>query len=183
MLNGLLNGDDCQACKWCCSFDETDIHEKPQIFEETACYIKEHFQDIKLVEEDGVFFFDMPKVYMPKEQKTYYVCPMLEDGIGCRLGEERMADCWFWPFRIMETPGGLAITLAESCSVVSQKSDYELNKKLFEGEIAELIFRLAERRPVMVKPYEEGYRILLYKGDYINGKREIRSAGILPADN
>ncbi len=168
MLEKLLTPEDCVACKWCCKFNEEDLFEQPQIYEETAAYIRKNFRGQSLCQKDGLLYFDMPRVYCEQDEEYQYTCPMLRDGEGCALGEARMLDCKIWPFRIMECPGGLAITLSGECKVMNEKADEELMEELLGRGTAKLIFRAAEERPAMVKPYRGDHRILLYKKDFEN---------------
>lgn len=169
MLDKLLSGKDCAECKWCCKFNDEDISEKPQIFKETVDYIRKNFPDAALTKgEEDVFYFDMKKSYCKEEKEEQYTCPMLRDGEGCALGEERMLDCKIWPFRVMNCAEGIAITLSEECKVMNGKTDQELIEELIGRGTAKIIFQAAERRPVMIKPYRVDHRIILYQDDFWN---------------
>lgn len=172
MLEHLLKAEDCAHCKWCCKFNDADISEKPQIFEETKNYITEAFPDAKLEEDEGICYFDMPKAYCEKDNEEQYTCPMLIDGKGCTLAENRMLDCKVWPFRIMDTPKGLAVTLSDECRVVNAKTDAELLEELLGRNVAGIMFEAAGKRPVMIKPYRTSHRIILYQEDFYHGQKK-----------
>lgn len=174
MLEQLLRAEDCAVCKWCCKFNDADISEKPQIFPETAEYLRQRFPEIKLVEEDGILYFDMPRVFCEKDNEYQYTCPMLRDGEGCALGEMRMLDCKIWPFRLMECSEGKAITISDECGVMNEKKDSELLEELLDRGVAELIFKAAKERPVMIKPYLKNHRVIL---------REDKITGNLPCNS
>ena len=78
------------------------------------------------------------------------------------LGDDKPFDCRIWPYRIMEVGGRRAITFASICDELYHRPLSQLVDFLKEG-LADVIFAYADEHPEIVKPYYEGYPVLLFE--------------------
>ena len=98
-----------------------------------------------------------------KEQNAdLYYCPMLDNEKGCILGDDKPFDCRIWPLRVMALNETKVITLSPVCPTMNEKSIKELTKTA--NELADQIFEYADENPEAVKPYLDGYPILVVEG-------------------
>lgn len=89
-----------------------------------------------------------------------YRCPALGEN-GCRLPrEERPFECLVWPFRVMERDGKRIICVSELCAPICRYSREQMLEKLREGLAAQM-FRYAQEHPASVKPFADGYTVLM----------------------
>lgn len=96
-----------------------------------------------------------------KDGEYITACPMLGES-GCVLGDKKPFDCRIWPFRPMERDGRTVITISPLCPSLSSKPAGELKAFLDEG-LGTLIFKTAAEHPEIIKPYIEGYEVVLEK--------------------
>ncbi|MDO4155410.1 MAG: hypothetical protein Q4D37_01350 [Oscillospiraceae bacterium] len=157
MLTKMLSRSTCAACRLCCRFDASDIWELPVLPPETVTAVQKRLPDVKLVPVGAEQTFAAP----PLKGEELFACPMLTDH-GCGLSEqEKPFDCQIWPFRLMRTKNGkVGIAISELCSGMQSYSDAQLQTFLQEG-LAETIFAYAEQHPAHIKPWMEGYRMIL----------------------
>ena len=78
------------------------------------------------------------------------------------LGDEKPFDCRIWPYRIMKIGDKRAITLASICDEMYNRPLSELVDFLKKG-LAEKIFSYADKHPEIVKPYYDGYPVLIFE--------------------
>ena len=157
MLKKILDGKSCEKCRLCCIFDSSDIWETPVFTAETRDKLLEICPEAKFIKKDGGFILDSGEL----GKDDLFRCPALTDK-GCILGDEKPFDCRIWPYRIMETGGKRAITIASVCEEMYSRPLSQLVGFLNE-ELAEKIFAYAGEHPEIVKPYEEGYPILMFE--------------------
>ncbi|MCM1578320.1 MAG: hypothetical protein NC078_05930 [Ruminococcus sp.] len=160
MLKKILSPESCAKCRICCIFDKYDVWETPVITEELREKISEKFPALKYATKGGAFIFDMRETY--NSEKELFTCPALDPQKGCTLGDIKPFDCKIWPYRIMELGGELVISVASICPEMYRKPLCELVKTLEDG-LGERIFREAESHPEMIKPYEQGYPVLMVR--------------------
>lgn len=157
MLKKILDPECCAACRMCCIFDRYDIWETPVFTEEICRRIREARPDTEFVSVDGGFIFKVREF----SADGLFRCPALTE-TGCMLGDDKPFDCRIWPYRIMEVGGRRAITIASLCDAMNSRPLAELVSFL-RGGLAERIFSYADLHPEIVKPYYEGYPVLLFE--------------------
>ena len=157
MLKKILSGDSCAECRLCCIFDRYDIWETPVFTEELCDRIRAVKPDVQFVPKDGGYIFKAQELHGDE----LFSCPALT-GHGCMLGDDKPFDCRIWPYRIMEVGGRRAITIASICDELYNRPLSQLVGFLREG-LAEVIFSYADAHPEIVKPYYEGYPVLMFE--------------------
>ncbi len=161
MLTKLLSRETCADCQLCCVFDRYDIWETPVLspeIREKAAALLPDAEFIRKGEESYLFRI------RELDHEDLFACPLLDQSIGCMLGEEKPFDCQIWPFRIMELDGRQAITIAPICQAMTALSIGTLLDFLRES-LAETIFSYAQQHPDVIKPYDTMYPILLWKNE------------------
>ena len=159
MLKGILSPDSCAECRLCCVFDRYDVWETPVFTADIRDRILAERPDTQFVPKDGGYIFKVGELHGDE----LFSCPALTDK-GCMLGGDKPFDCRIWPYRIMEVGGRQAITLASICEEMYRRPLSELVEFLKNG-LAETIFRYADAHPEIVKPYYEGYPVLMFRPD------------------
>lgn len=157
MLKKILSGKSCAECRLCCIFDRYDIWETPVFNEEIKNRIKQLRPDTEFVTKDGGYIFKADNIGADQ----LFSCPALTE-TGCMLGDDKPFDCRIWPYRIMKVGGRRAITIASICDELYNRPLSQLVGFLKEG-LAEAIFSYADSHPEIVKPYYEGYPVLLFE--------------------
>lgn len=157
MLKSILSGQSCAKCRLCCVFDIYDIWETPVFTDEIRERISAVKPDAEFVPKDGGWIFKTGEL----TAEQLFNCPALTEN-GCMLGDDKPFDCRIWPYRIMEVGGRRAITIASICEELYNRPLSQLVGLLKEG-LAETIFRYADEHPEIVKPYCEGYPVLLFE--------------------
>lgn len=156
MLKKILSGKTCAECRLCCVFDRYDIWETPVFTDDVKERIREKKPSAQFVPKDGGWIFKAEKL----TDDQLFSCPALTEK-GCMLGDDKPFDCRIWPYRIMNVGGRPAITIASICEEMYSRPLSQLVDFLKEG-LAETIFDYAEEHPEIVKPYYEGYPVLMF---------------------
>ncbi|MBQ8297620.1 MAG: hypothetical protein IJX77_07555 [Ruminococcus sp.] len=157
MLKKILDGKSCAKCRLCCVFDSSDVWETPVFTQEIRDRILQHSPETEFLPKDGGFIFKVGEL----SDGELFSCPALTEK-GCMLGDDKPFDCRIWPYRIMEIGGRRAITLASICEELYNRPLSQLTEFLKEG-LAERIFSYAQEHPEIVKPYDEGYPVLMFE--------------------
>ncbi len=155
MLKKILDGKSCAECRLCCVFDRYDIWETPVFTDEIKERILEKNPAVEFTPKDGGWIFKVGKF----DDEGLFSCPALTP-TGCMLGDDKPFDCRIWPYRIMNIEGRRAITIASICDELYNRPLSQLVDFLKEG-LAEEIFAYADSHPEIVKPYFEGYPVLM----------------------
>lgn len=157
MLKKILSRKTCAACRLCCQFDASDIWELPVLPPETVKAVKQIKPDTEFTPFGTECTFAAPAL----KGEELFACPMLT-GHGCGLSEQdKPFDCKVWPFRLMRTKNGkVGIAISELCNGMQSYTDTQLQTFLQEGP-AETMFAYAEQHPAHVKPWMDGYRVIL----------------------
>ncbi|MBO5448513.1 MAG: hypothetical protein J5994_04220 [Ruminococcus sp.] len=156
MLSKILSRDECAKCKLCCTFDSYDLWETPIIPVKLASRIMQDFEpDQKFIRKDDHFLLKMDK----EPDADLYYCSLLDQEKGCIMGDDKPFDCRIWPFRIMALNGVRVITLSPVCPVVQTKPLADI--QAVAKELAPEIFAYADETPSAVKPYLDGYPIMV----------------------
>ena len=157
MLKNILSKESCASCRLCCVFDRYDVWETP-VFTEYICErIRYAKPDAEFVAKDDGFIFKVKEL----DENELFSCPALTEN-GCMLGDDKPFDCRIWPYRIMYVGGRRAITIASICEEMYNRPLSQLTDFLKDG-LADKIFEYARRHPEIVKPYYEGYPVLLFE--------------------
>lgn len=154
MLKKLLDPASCGECRVCCGFVESDKWEIPLVFGELKEYIKQRYP-WRLVPRGNEYVFDMEF----KGSEVVF-CPALTE-TGCALGDEKPFDCRIWPFRVNDLNGKRVITVSPVCKTVSALPLSRLSEFVSENGFADMVFEQARLHPDIVKPYINGYPILV----------------------
>lgn len=157
MLKGILSGRSCAECRLCCVFDRYDVWETPVFTEDVRNKIQLAKPDAEFIRKDGGYIFKVGEI----GEDQLFSCPALTEK-GCMLGDEKPFDCRIWPYRIMEVGGRRAITIASICDELYNRPLSQLTEFLREG-LADIIFAYADDHPEIVKPYYEGYPVLMFE--------------------
>ncbi len=156
MLSKILSKEECAKCRLCCSFDSYDLWETPVITTKLASQIlQEYLPQQEFVRRDGHFLLKMDK----EPDADLYYCSLLDHNTGCILGSEKPFDCRIWPYRVMSLGIIRVITLSPVCPVVQTKPLKEIQD--LAKELAPAIFEYADENPAAVKPYIDGYPIMV----------------------
>ena len=158
MLKSILSGKSCAQCRLCCVFDRYDIWETPVFTDEIRRRILTVRPDTEFVPMGEGYTFRAGSL----GEDELFSCPVLTEN-GCILGDAKPFDCRIWPYRIMEIGGRRAITIASVCEELYNRPLSQLVGLLRDGLAAE-IFSYADSHPEIVKPYCEGYPVLMFEG-------------------
>ena len=159
MLTKLLSRSTCADCRQCCIFDRYDVWDMPLLDTRTRRRVQALVPDAEYISKGRESWIFRVRTLNAHE---CFVCPLLDPDKGCMLGEEKPFDCRIWPFRIMETGGRQAITIAPICEAMMAQPIGVLLSFLKE-ELADTIFAYAEQHPDVVQPYDSLYPILMWK--------------------
>lgn len=157
MTEKLLSKHDCAKCRQCCAFESYGLRSTPTITDELAEKARRLKPGVKFAKPDGVRLFMMER----EEEIDLYYCPMLDREAGCMLGDDKPFECRIFPFSLMQLGGRLAIAVSAYCPMITQKTLAEL--RTAAAELAPTIFAEGEKRPELVRPFENGYVILMTK--------------------
>ena len=157
MLKKILKSESCAKCRLCCVFDRYDVWETPVFTEEIYKLICAEKPDTEFISKDGGFIFKVKEL----DENELFTCPALTE-TGCMLGDDKPFDCRIWPFRIMDVGGRRAIAIASICREMYSRPLSELVDFLKKGP-ADEIFAYADLHPEIVKPYYDGYPVLLFE--------------------
>ena len=159
MLKKILSGETCAKCRLCCVFDRYDIWETPVFTEELRERISAARPEVRFMPKDGGWILRAEEF----DEDQLFRCPALTE-TGCMLGDDKPFDCRIWPYRIMNVGGRRAITIASICEEMYSRPLSQLTEFLKEG-LAETIFAYADRHAEIVKPYYEGYPVLMFEAE------------------
>ena len=156
MLKKILSGKSCAKCRICCIFDSSDIWETPVFTEEIKNKIIAKNPNAEFIPKDGGFILNAGEL----ADGQIFTCPALTEK-GCMLGDDKPFDCRIWPYRIMNVGEKRAITIASVCPELYNRPLSQLLDFLKDG-LAQQIFSYADSHPEIVKPYEQGYPVLIF---------------------
>ncbi len=161
MLDPLLTTNDCKNCRYCCCFNENDMWENPVIKKGLAEKI---VSDLNPKQE---FIPEGRCLKMKLDKKPFsslYYCPMLDAEKGCRLDDDKPFECKIWPLRVMKYEHSIVITVSPCCPVMFSKAMTDVYS--LASKLSSYIFAYAEVTPEIVKPYIQGYPILITQKKY-----------------
>ena len=157
MLKKILDPKCCAKCRLCCVFDRYDAWETPVFTEEQCGRIRAVKPDTPFVSKDGGFILRVTEF----DENGLFTCPELTE-TGCMIGDDKPFDCRIWPYRIMFVGGRRAIVIASNCEEMFDRPLSELVGFLKKG-LADEIFAYADLHPEIVKPYYEGFPVLMFE--------------------
>lgn len=156
MLSKILSKEECAKCRLCCSFDSYDLWETPVITKNLASQIlQEYLPQQEFVRRDDYFLLKMNK----EPDEDLYYCSLLDHSNGCIMGDDKPFDCRIWPYRVMSLGFTRVITLSPVCPVVQTKPLEDI--QALAKKLAPAIFEYADENPGAVKPYIDGYPIMV----------------------
>jgi Fe-S-cluster containining protein len=166
-ISSLLSADDCRECRLCCWFTQYDLWETPVITPKLRELIEGRFPDVRFFDKGGgnsLFVMDRTTQtdmrYEHYSDGERYDCPML--GVsGCKLYNDKPFECAIWPFRIMSQGDKRLISVSTLCTAVC-KNSLQAMMDLLENGLKQKIADYADTHPGIVKPYNDGYPILMY---------------------
>lgn len=161
MLKKILSSEACAECRLCCVFDRYDVWETPVFTDELRERISKVRPEVKFLPRDGGWILRVEQF----DEDQLFRCPALTD-TGCMLGDDKPFDCRIWPYRIMNIGGRRAITIASICDEMYHRPLSQLTEFLKEG-LADAVFAYADSHPEIVKPYYEGYPVLMFEPETI----------------
>lgn len=157
MTEKLLSSTDCAGCRQCCSFESYGLRSTPTVTDDTAKLAARLKPDVRFADADGIRLFMMEQA----DERDLYFCPMLDHSSGCMLGSDKPFECRIFPFTLMRFEGRQVIAVSAYCPVAVQKPLAEL--RAAAAELAPDIFAAGAERPELVRPFENGYVILIAK--------------------
>ncbi len=157
MLNKILSKKACSNCRLCCIFDLYDLWETPVFSADMCRKITAARPGTAFISCEGGFVFKPDKL---SDEQTF-TCPALSEN-GCILGDEKPFVCRIFPYRIMSLGNRQVIALASDCKELFERPLSQLTGLLKEG-LADEIFTYADSHPEIIKPYYEGYPVLLLR--------------------
>lgn len=155
MTEKLLSRSDCAQCRQCCSFESYGLRSTPTLTDETAELAARLKPSVRFAKLDGVRLFLMDC----EEGQDLYYCPMLDHSSGCMLGGEKPFECRIFPFTLMSFEGRRVLAVSAYCPVIGRKPLDELRSAA--AELAPEIFTAGSDRRELVRPFENGYVILI----------------------
>lgn len=158
MLKGLLEKSTCAKCKVCCVFDHYDIWETPIFTQQEMQKVIQLKPDVNIMQKGNCATFRID----PLIGDELFVCPVLDTGKGCLLGDEKPFECRIWPYKVMNFEGRRVIAISPVCESVNGKPLSEIVSFLKNG-LSERIFEYADQYPEIVKEYDTSYPILLFE--------------------
>ncbi|MCF0176832.1 MAG: hypothetical protein HUJ94_08335 [Bacteroidales bacterium] len=161
MLKGILSKEICASCRFCCSFRRRSLWELP-LFEDAA------IQKLGSLNEYGtVIEFDGRKTplearYMTDDPSEEVPCPFLNSSEGCVLNaDDKPFDCSIWPLRLMAKGDELVIALTPTCPAVGPTPSPRLISLVNDEGLGERIYEYANSHDYLIKPYVEGFPVLM----------------------
>ncbi len=156
MLKKILSPECCAECRKCCVFDRYDIWQTPVFDDGARQKILEAKPGTEFFRKDGGWIYNAGRF----DEDQLFECPALTKD-GCMLGDEKPFDCRIWPYRVMMIGDMRVIAIATICEELYDRPLSQLVGLLKDG-LAETIFSYADSHPEMVRPYFDGYPVLMF---------------------
>lgn len=163
MLTSILSRQTCAACRFCCAFRRVSLWETPLFPPESVRRLTDqgyHFA----VDGQGAMCHGrmmLDHKYQTDDPEEEAPCDYLDPAKGCTLTEDKPLDCSIWPLRVMRrTDGSLVIALTPTCPAVNKVPLAQV-KDLVQSGLGQKIRQAAVDMPFMIKPYKEGFPILM----------------------
>jgi len=137
-------------------FDRSDVWETPMLTAELCEEITRRFGNIPFTRRGDGMTFDME--FTADGLST---CPMLGEN-GCMLGDDKPFCCRIWPFRLMNTDGGVSLTLSPLCEKVGSAGDENVRKFVDSG-FSDTVFAYAKEHPEIIREYDPAYKTIITK--------------------
>ena len=155
-----ITAEDCEKCKYCCSFKKSSLWGLPVINREEmenlkAIYSEIKFKKVKRNDCDG-YIFDMENDYSGDDPLEEIPCPFNKN--GCILGENKLFECAVWPFRAMKKNNDIVIAFCVDCPFFV-KTDLQKIESLLKNGLGKKILDYAKKFPASVKDYKENYHV------------------------
>jgi len=162
LLSGILTARQCAACRFCCSFAKFESWETPLFTEQSIQLLSEKYGSFPVKKTGSVYTLDLDPFYKMHTPEEYAPCPFLNSTSGCMLAdEEKPFDCKIWPLRIMRKGSVTVIALTPTCKEINKYPVDAVKKFAEQSGTGALIYKEAEKMPDMIKPYREGFLVLM----------------------
>ena len=150
--------EECEKCRFCCSFRRTSLGETPLIDEELLEKLKKLYPEAKFKFVDGYYTVDLDNLYKTDDPEEEALC-YFNKGKGCILGDDKPLGCRIWPFRVMKCGENLAIALNNDCPAFANKTLAEIYEALnfpLEKEMLDYAMKI----PAFATKYHGNHTIL-----------------------
>ena len=154
MNDFIVSGEDCVACRYCCTFEEWELEELPIITDEKKRSLEEQFPALRFYRHGNCWTF-----HANKNEKEEFECPMLSEH-GCILGDEKPFDCLIYPYCIMQQEKKLLITITPECRKACGKTREQIMSVLENG-LADRIAEFVKVYPDLIRDYNAQYPVLM----------------------
>lgn len=163
MLSKVLQKSTCAECRFCCAFRRSSLWETPLFPAQTMEKLDGGRARFVVRIQDGVRYgqLDLAAGYQTDDPAEEVPCAFLDPVNGCVLSEEdKPFDCKIWPLRIMDRDGEKVIALTPTCPSINRHPP-EVMEQLVQEGLGRQIFEYAKLHPYIIKPYKEGFPILM----------------------
>lgn len=161
MLSKILSKKTCAKCKFCCSFRKCSLWETPLFRKDAVEKLRKicNFEMLQ-INDESCGKYNLLDKYHTNNPEEEVPCPFLKDEVGCILSEEyKPFDCKIWPLRIMRKSGSVVIALTPTCPTIN-RLNIEIVRNLVNTELRTTILQYAEKHPMIIKNYKEGFIVL-----------------------
>lgn len=160
MLKSILSGEDCAACRFCCSFRRKSLWETPLFDKATKEILEKKYPQAKFKKAGKESFtVDLLHLYKSDDSEEEAACPFLSES-GCVLSkDEKPFDCSIWPLRATKIEGKVKVMLENTCPAINRQSIENVENLVKSGLGKKIIF-YAEKNPDMLKDFQDGFVIL-----------------------
>ena len=137
--------------------------ETPLFPMETVERLKTGTLEFREKEIEGVKCGEMNLEYKYKtdDPEEEAACEFLDSRRGCVLSDENKPfDCKIWPLRIMRKEEKLVIALTPTCPAINEVG-VKTMRELVEDGLGRTIYADAVSNPFIIKPYKEGFPVLM----------------------
>ena len=160
MLKSILSGEDCAACRFCCSFRRKSLWETPLFDRATKEKLEKKFPEARFKSAGRESYtVDLLHLYKTDDSEEEAACPFLGER-GCVLSiEEKPFDCSIWPLRATKIDGKIRVMLENTCPAIN-KQPIKNVRNLVQSGVGEKILDYATKNPDMVKELLPGFEIV-----------------------
>ena len=151
IFSEFFNNNVCKECKMCCKFSEDDLWDLPQFTCDEKKRLSLKYPNIKYKLYNNMY---IPVTIVCGQ---YYVCPFLDETIGCTIPNEKPIDCALWPFYIMRTEEDLVLAQDLNCPAIENCKLEQIKKCL--DEVFLDILHIYMLNPEYIKKYRTNFCI------------------------
>lgn len=154
----LTTFDDCNKCRKCCIFNETELSEAPLITNEIKLDIIHKF-NMSTTDFEAIGSLWRIKL-KAAERPGHWVCPMYDANNNiCLIQSQKPYNCVLYPFYVMRKEDKLIIGLSQVCPVTAKKND-EFLRNYANGILKVKIVEQIEAFPEYIMDFRPEAKIL-----------------------